>query len=345
MRRPALWTLLAVAVLLVVAAPASARVRPYAPCEKTGGAIIVEVSGATCDEARAVADALAGVAPGGVAAVVAAQGWTALRANATGYDDSYDLFALRGRAALWIRERGPAPDLDGWSAGRELLFSRGQLVSGAAAPTGTAVCTSSYLIRLGRRLAGLSAGHCAGLTRSRKTLRRNTALRTSKPVGLVLGGVQRNLWRKRSTARASRLDALALPAPSGPGRGSAPVIDRGILGAPLFVVGSARPRLGSEVCFAGRTSGTDLCGDIIQSYPGTGGLPCTTITADLGDSGSPVYTPPAADGTVRAVGIATLVFGPFQSMCFTPIGPVLKALGARLVTAPAASAGDATRWR
>jgi hypothetical protein len=38
---------------------------------------------------------------------------------------------------------------------------------------------------------------------------------------------------------------------------------------------------------------------------------------------------------VRAVGIATLVFGPFQSMCFTPIGPVLDALNARLVSAPA----------
>ena len=200
------------------------------------------------------------------------------------------------------------------------------------------MCTTAFLVRLRGHLAGLSSGHCAGLTRGRRTLRRNTALRTSKPVGLVLGGVQRNLWRKRARPRSPRLDALALPAPFGPGRPSAPVIDRGILGAPLFVVGSARPRLGREVCFAGRTSGTDLCGDIIESYPGTGGLPCTTITADLGDSGAPVYTPPRADGTVRAVGIATLVFGPFQSMCFTPIGPVLKTLGATLVTASAAEA-------
>jgi hypothetical protein len=197
------------------------------------------------------------------------------------------------------------------------------------------VCTTGFLIRLGRSLAGLSAGHCAGLTRTRTTLRRYSALRTAQPVGLVLGGVQRNLWRKRSRARSPRLDALALPAPSGPGRFPTAVIDRGILGAPLFVIGTAPPRLGRQVCFAGRTSGTDLCGDIIQSYPGTGGLPCTTITADLGDSGSPVYTPPAADGSVRAVGIATLVFGPFQSMCFTPIGPVLKALRATLVTAAA----------
>ena len=62
-------TLLAILVILVVAATASARVRPYTPCEKTGGAIIVEVSGATCDEARAVATALAGVPAAGVEAV------------------------------------------------------------------------------------------------------------------------------------------------------------------------------------------------------------------------------------------------------------------------------------
>ncbi len=338
MHRPAVTTLsalaAALAAALVAAAPASARVRPYTPCEKTGGAILVEVSGTTCDDARAVADALAGVPAERVETVLIAQGWTPLRASATGFDDSYELFALRGRAALWIRERGPAPDLDGWMAGRELLFSRDPLVGGAPPPSGTAVCTSSFLVRLRGHLAGLTSGHCAGLTRSRRTLRRHAALRTSTPVGLVLGGVRRNLWRKRATSRSRRIDVLALPAPSGPRRTSAPVIDRGILGAPLFVVGTAQARLGREVCFAGRTSGTDLCGEIIQSYPGTGGLPCTTITADLGDSGSPVYTPPAADGTVRAVGIATLVFGPFQSMCFTPIGPVLDGLDAKLVTAP-----------
>jgi hypothetical protein len=335
MRHAIAAIVLSVTLALAGAATAGARVLPYTPCQKTGGAILVEVSGATCDDARAVANALSGVPVGGVEAVLGAQGWTPLRATATGYHDSYDLFALRGRSALWLREPGSPPDIDGWSAGRELLFARSPLVGGELAPPGTAVCTSGFLIRLRKSLAGLSAGHCGGLTRTRRTLRRFSALRTSTPVGLVLGGVQRNLWRKRARGRSRRIDALALPAPSGPGRFSAPVIDRGILGAPLFVAGSARPRLGREVCFAGRTSGTDLCGDIIESYPGTGGLPCTTITADLGDSGSPVYTPPAADGSVRAVGIATLVFGPFRSMCFTPVGPVLDALDARLATAPA----------
>jgi hypothetical protein len=333
MTRPLVTALLVLAAALAAAAPAAARDRPYTPCEKTGGAIIVEVSGATCDDARALATALAGVAPAGVEAALTAQGWTPLRATATGFDDSYELFAVRGLAAVWLRERGAPPDIDGWSAGRELLFSRNPLLGGAAPPSGTAACTTGFLVRLGAHLAGLSAGHCAGLTRSRRTLRRNAALRDAKLIGLSLGGVQRNLWRKRGSRRSPRIDALALPAPSGPGRGSANVIDRGILGAPLPVVGTARARLGRKVCFSGRTSGPDLCGDVIRSFPGTGGLPCTTITADLGDSGSPVYTPPAADGTVRAVGIATLVFGPLQSMCFTPIGPVLDALDATLVTA------------
>jgi hypothetical protein len=335
MHRLIVASLLALAVALAAAPSAGARPRPYTPCEKTGGAIIVEVSGATCDDARAVATGLAGVPPAGVEAALRAQGWTPLRATATGFDDSYELFAMRGLAAVWIRERGAPPDLDGWSAGRELLFSRAPLLSGSEPADGTAACTSGFLVRVGGHLAGLSAGHCAGLTRSRRTLRRDAALRDAKLVGLPLGGVQRNLWRKRGS-RSSRIDALALPAPSGPGRTSANVIDRGILGAPLPVVGSARARLGHQVCFSGRTSGTDLCGEVIRSFPGTGGLPCTTITADFGDSGSPVYTPPAADGTVRAVGIAVLVFGPLQSMCFTPIGPVLHAMQAELVTAPTA---------
>jgi hypothetical protein len=331
MNRAVTLALLAFAPMLVGAASASAKTGDYTSCEKTGGAIIVEVSGATCDDARAVATALGGVAAPDVEAVLRAQGWAPLRAIATGYDDSYELFALRGRAALWLREPGEAPDLDGWTAGRELLFSRANLVAGAPPPPDSTICTSSFLIRLGRHLGGLSAAHCADVTKRKTTLRRNAALRRPPQTGLVLGSVRRNL------ARTSRLDALVLPVPSGPGRPASPVIDRGILGAPWFVVGSERPRLGRAVCFTGRTSGIDRCGKIVRSYPGTGGLPCTTIRADLGDSGSPVYSAPSADGSVRAVGIATLVFSIFQAMCFEPIGPVLHALHATLVTAPAAS--------
>lgn len=320
--------LLASMLLLGVAASASAQAPRYTACPKAGDAMIVDVGGATCEEARAVATALAGVAAADVETVLRGQGWAPLRAAPTGYEESYDLFATRGRAALFLRRRGAAPDLESWTAGRELVFSRRPLVGGQTAPRGSASCTSGFLIRLGRRLGGLSAGHCAGLTKKRTTLRRNGALRDTRQVRLVLGGVQRNLWRKRRGR-----DVLVLPAPSGPGRPVAPVVDRGILGPPSFVAGSARPQLGRQVCLTGRTSGIDRCGRIIRSYPGTGGIPCTTILASPGDSGSPVYTMPGVDGTVRAVGIAVLVFGPFQSMCFEPIGPVLRALRATLVTA------------
>lgn len=326
MNCPVRTILLAAAAFVAAAAPAHAQVGRYTSCPKTGDALILDVSGATCPEAQAVATALDGVPAGNVEPALRALGWTTLRAAATGFQSSYDLLATRGLATLLIRRPGDAPDLDGWMAGRELVFSSGQLVPGAPAPKGSAVCTSAFLIRMGTHPGGLSAGHCADVTKRGTTRRRNAALRRPPQPGLVLGGVRRNLLR-----RARALDALVLPVPSGAGRPSAAVIDRGLFRPPLFVRGSARPLRGRRVCFTGRTSGVDQCGKIVRSYPGTR-LPCTTITAREGDSGGPVYTEPAADGTVRAVGITTLVFGLFQSMCFTPLEPVLDALNAELVT-------------
>ena len=320
--------LLVVTALLVAAAGARAETGEYTPCPRAGDALIVDVSGATCDEAHAVATALAAAPAANVETVLQAAGWTALRVAATGFQRSYDVVATRGLAALWIRRPGDAPDVDGWMAGRELVFSRGQLVGGAPAPRGSVVCTSAFLIRLGRRMGGLSAGHCGGVSKNGTTRRRNAALRRPPQPGLVLGRVRRNLARTRS------LDALVLPVPSGPGRPSAAVVERSVLRPPWFVGGSARPLPGRRVCFSGRTSGVDNCGKIVRSYPGTRGVACTTITARGGDSGAPVYTAPRADGTVRAVGIAALVFGLLQSMCFTPLEPVLDALDARLVSYP-----------
>ena len=62
----------------------------------------------------------------------------------------------------------------------------------------------------------------------------------------------------------------------------------------------------------------------------------TTIRAREGDSGSAVYTAPRPDGSVRAIGIAVIVVGFTSQMCYTPLQPVLSALGATVVTAPAA---------
>lgn len=315
----------ALIVTLTLAGPAWARNGSYTRCERGGDATIVKVSRAGCTEATAIAAALAADAGDDDVALLRAAGWAPLHALATRDGDAYDLVALRGRAALRLRRPGEAPDLDGWAAGRELLFSRRTLVGGGRAPDDAVLCTSAFLVRLGRHTGGLSAAHCAGLRRDGRTHRRNAALRRPPQPGIVLGRVQRNLERKR------RLDALVLPVPSGASRPSASVIERGVGRPPWFVAGTGRPLLGRRVCFTGRTSGHDRCGRIVRSYPGTR-LPCTTITAREGDSGGPVYTRPRRNGTVHAVGITTLVFGLFQKMCFTPLKPVLEALRGRLVT-------------
>jgi hypothetical protein len=317
------------AMVLATAANATAKLGEYDPCPAAGDAGFVEVSRATCEEADAVATAITAAPPADIEAAVRATGWVPLRIAQNDFEESYDLVATRGLDALRIRRRGIAPDLDGWMAGRELLFSRLALVGGATPPKDSTLCTSSFLIRLGARLGGLTAAHCAGTTKANTTKRRNSALRRPPQPGIILGGVRRNLARRG----AHSLDALVLPVPSGPGRPSAAVIERFIWRPPWFVRGTAKPRIGRRVCFSGITSGPDNCGEIVRSFPGTGHLSCTTITARSGDSGSPVYTEPAADGTVHAVGIANIVFGLLQSMCFVPIQPVLDALDATIVAA------------
>lgn len=329
MRSAARTALLACLALLASAVPAGAQLGEYTMCPAAGDAMFVEVSQASCADAQAVAIALTAVPAANAEAGIVAAGWTPLRAVANDFQASYDLVATRGLAALRIRRRGTAPDFDGWMAGRELVFSSSKLVPGAPAPDGSTACTSSFLIRLGARPGGLSAAHCAGTTKAGVTRRRNAALRRPPQPGILLGTVRRNLAR-----RAKAIDALVLPIPTGAGRPSAAVVERFIWRPPWFLRGTAKPLLGRRVCYAGITSGPDNCGKIVRPFPGVRGLACTTITARSGDSGAPVYTFPAADGTVRAVGIANIVFGLLQSMCFVPIAPVLEALDATLVTAP-----------
>ena len=134
----------------------------------------------------------------------------------------------------------------------------------------------------------------------------------------MLGRVQRNLARTRP------LDALVVPVPSGATRPSANVVDRGVSRPPWFVIGSARSEPGRRVCYSGRTSGIDQCGAILVGRD---------RATDRLASRSVARSRPTFGGTVRAVGITTLVFGLFQTMCFTPIGPVLDGLNATLVTA------------
>ena len=327
------------AALLICAAPAAAQTPAgvYTPCAPAGQASIVEVSGATCDEAQPVAAALVAAPPADAANVLRAAGWAPLRALVAPDGAEYDLVAIRGRAALHIRRPGPTPDLDGWSAGRELLLAHGRLVPGQRPPRDAVLCTSAFLINLpSGRLGGLSAAHCAGTGRDGRVRRGNAVLRRPPEPGVLLGRVVRNVERTRP------LDALVLPVPAGPTRTAAPVIDRGISLPPWGVAGVAQPLSGRKICFSGRTSGVDRCGRIL----GASARPaerlfslqlgtivrCTTIRAAEGDSGSPIYTAPRSDGSVRAVGIAAAISTFSSQMCFTPLLPVLDALHARVVT-------------
>lgn len=326
-----------VAIVLTCAANASAQLGEYASCDNVGNATVVAVSATTCQEVLPVVAALVNAPPDQGAALLRTAGWTPLRSAATDGGAAFDIVAIRGRSSLRIRRPGAAPDLDGWMAGRELIFSSGRLVGGARPPRGSVVCTSAFLITLRGHPGGLSAAHCGGLSRSRTTVRRNAALRRPPQAGIVLGRVQRNVRRTR------RLDALVLPVPTGANRPAVDVVDRGVSRPPWFVAGTARSLGGRRVCYTGRTSGIDQCGVILSgrarsinrqaSRIANTRVTCTSIVAREGDSGGPVYTAPAPDGTVRAVGITTLVFGLFQTMCFTPIQPVLDALNARVVTA------------
>jgi len=332
--------ILSAAVLLLLALPVQARAQApagaYTPCPLVPGAIVFEVSGTTCEAASPLVSALLAQPPDGAAAVLAGAGWSPLRARPTSASGQHDLIAVRGFATLRLRRSGAAPDLDGWQAGRELLFARKRLVGGRPAPRGSALCTSAFLVRMrSGRLGGLSAAHCGGLRRDRTVQRRNAALRRPPAPGIVLGRVLRILTRSKP------LDALLLPVTQGPNRTPMAVVNRGIDRPPWRVAGTAQPRSGRRVCMTGRTSGVDRCGRLrgsgvrrLVSRWAKVTVRCTDIQAAQGDSGGPVYTAPAPDGTVRAVGIVTLIAPVLGNiMCFTPINPVLRGLGAKLVAA------------
>lgn len=322
-------------VLLAAGLPAAtASADSYRRCPDRIG-VEVDVARSSCAAAAPAAAAAAAAPPGEAVAVVAAEGWTPYRAVPADPTTFY-LVALRGPQVLRLRLEGATPDLDGFAAGRELLFARKTIVGGKPIPKGASLCTSGFLVRLPTgSLAGLSASHCAGLRRDGTAERRNAAVRRAPAPGIVLGRVTQLL------ERSTPLDALVVPTPQSAGRTATPVVDRGVGRPPWVVSGIARSTGGRRVCFTGRTSGADRCGTL----RGTPALPlersvarvdgltvrCTTVSAAEGDSGGPVYSAPRADGTVSALGITTLVVGPQRRMCFTPLMPVLEELGAQLV--------------
>lgn len=332
MRRP---VLAATAASLLL--PAAAHGQPsYTRCTDVPGTSVLQAARIACAAVQPLAARVAAAPATDTPQVLRDNGWTPLRAAPAGRD-GFDLTALRGTAAVRLRRPGTAPDLDGWMGGRELIFSRRQIVGGAPVPSDAATCSSAFLIRWrGGLLGGLSAAHCAGLRRDGTAQRRNAALRRPPVPGIVLGRVQ------RMVDRTAPLDALVLPVRSNSRRSAAPVIDRGIGRPPWVVRGTADLTSGRRMCFTGRTSGVDRCGRL----RGSGARPaerflslragvvvrCTTARAAPGDSGAAVYTAPRADGTVRALGIATLVVGDRSLLCFTPVRPVLQRVGGAVVS-------------
>lgn len=322
-----------------VPAAASAGATSYSRCDAVPGAGYVGVARVGCAAVQEVATAAAAARPDDEEGVLAGFGWTAMRAAPIDgrRARTHELIAVRGRAALRLRRDGVAPSLDGWAAGRELVFARGTIVGGRPVPKGAAFCTSAFLVRRpGGALAGLSAAHCGGLRSDGQLQRANVALRRPPQAGIVLGRVLRVLTRKQP------LDALVVPVTRRAHRTATAVVNRGVRRPPLPVVGPARPTAGRRVCFAGRTSGSDQCGRIrgvssrgVERLFLLQGLivRCTTIRARQGDSGGPVYTAPDKNGAVRAVGIVTLIAGPRAQMCFTPLDLVLDRAQLRIVTA------------
>ncbi|MBA2349073.1 MAG: hypothetical protein H0V81_12330 [Solirubrobacterales bacterium] len=326
------------ALCLLGPATAAADSR-YTRCPEPAGTSVVGAARTSCASVEGVARAVATAPAGGAVSALTAAGWTpyrALEANVRGAAQ-FDIVALRDKAVLRIRRRGAAPDLDGFSAGRELVFARRAIVGGERIPGGAAFCTSAFTVKLSSgSLGGLSAGHCAGERRNGTTDRRNAAERRPPAPGLVLGRVQRYL------PRSLPLDALLLPVPQGTGRTTTAVVDRGIARPPWIVAGVAKTTGGRRMCFTGRTSGPDRCGTLRGSsarplerflaIAADAVVRCTTSRAAEGDSGGPAYTRPRSDGTVYALGITTLVTGSRNQMCFTPLAPVLKELDAELFT-------------
>jgi hypothetical protein len=189
----------------------------------------------------------------------------------------------------------------------------------------------------GGALGGLTAAHCGGLRKDRTVQRRYAAIRRPPQPGIVLGRVRQILTRSKP------LDALVVPVPSLANRSTVPVVDRGVSRPPWIVTGVEHADPGAPVCFSGRTSGIDRCGNVsgprarvaelfLSGLAGTL-VRCTTIEAAPGDSGGPVYTEPDENGRVKAIGITALIVVDSKRMCFTPLDRVLDGLGAKLVGA------------
>jgi hypothetical protein len=110
---------------------------------------------------------------------------------------------------------------------------------------------------------------------------------------------------------------------------------------PRTAIGWVRTRdqdPGDRVCFAGRSSGADVCGHVIKRFAGVPKYArCTDVEVRHGDSGGPVYTP-GDSATTRAMGVVIVgggrLTGHRGDMCYTPIEAVLDAFDATFARGP-----------
>jgi hypothetical protein len=183
---------------------------------------------------------------------------------------------------------------------------------------GYEVCTASWVLepRTGPPLVATTAGHCAPVFAPIYREVAGHARVIGSMVGRDLGGLDAGVF--------------TLDPPSG----WAQQVERGGR-VPLTAVGWVPTRdqhKGDRVCFAGRVTGADQCGKLVDRYslvPRNEN--CTNIDAHKGDSGGPVYTQ-TSGGTTRAVGIVAKVvsraLGKRGKMCYVPIESILKAFQA-----------------
>ena len=267
-------------------------------------------------------------------------GWAPLRAAANDDPNVHDIVATRGHAALRIRRPGAAPDLDGWAAGRELLFARPLARRRPAAAAGS-----------GRLHVGLPDQPAWSSGRAqRRALRWSAqgrhdapAQRRAAPAAAAGDRARRRAAQRpahEAARRARRAGAVGSDATGGRGhRSRRRRVRRGSSSAPhVRRPGAASASAGARAASTSAASSSTAPPPApTASRAGARARTCSAPRSRraAATAAGPSTPRPRADGTVRAVGITTLVFGLFQTMCFTPLSPVLDALNAQLVTAPA----------
>lgn len=252
----------------------------------------------------------------------------------------YSRLKVRGRRAYRVRARHGADAItyERFGAWRmdHSIYRAGQHIDIPADSSSHEECTGSFALAVpGLGNVGLTAAHCNSGPRAAPVERGFAGTDPERPpqLGVVL---------TPPGERPAKLDAAIFSILFK--WGIAQQIERGDR-PPLFVDGvlpTAEQRRGTTICFAGRSSGADQCGHVVKCPLVTRvrfrGVKCADVQARQGDSGGPVYLEPGLGLSTSAVGIVTgLVPRGFrlrEILVYTPIEPILAALGATLPSGP-----------